>query len=414
MELPALKPTERDLAVTVANIRQGESATPRCEPPGEADIDIATAWVARVLKAQALYAARNTRTTPAPDPDIGGLVVAWRWRLEGMWKPGEFSYGPSEPMSERPSGWTIEPLVPASALTAMAGELREARAENDRHLKDKSDWATKWEAEHNSTLDQQARAAELTAEVERVREKLLLSDVTLQFVSVALGGPDEWSTHETMISSVRRIAEAAKAEVERLKSCLENAISARSRWMQEATKLAGRVRSLEAAAESHSKLEAEGYKALHYSEEMAEIDRLKLDVERLTKERDDAIKALDLSASARDALMVERDELIVEKSQSSWGEFQRQSKMLKEAQSEVERLTRQLVDVNERHHAKIVEAVERANEVKRLKGALTEIWSVGDGYHPNSKEKPAGTTGEGHSMCRWIAHDALKEDTSNV
>jgi len=54
-----------------------------------------------------------------------GEAVAWRWRLEGMWRPGEFSYGPSEPMSERPPGWTIEPLylAPAAETSATAAEV---------------------------------------------------------------------------------------------------------------------------------------------------------------------------------------------------------------------------------------------------------------------------------------------------
>ena len=106
--------------------------------------------------------------TPAPAPEIEGLAVAWRWRLEGMWKPGEFSYGPSEPMSERPSGWTIEPLVPASALTAMAGKLREARAENaelDFLLNEGGTWEQQLSAS-------ESRVAELTAEVERLTKML--------------------------------------------------------------------------------------------------------------------------------------------------------------------------------------------------------------------------------------------------
>lgn len=42
------------LARLVAEIRQGKSSTPRCEPPGEADVDIARFWVDCVLEAQAL------------------------------------------------------------------------------------------------------------------------------------------------------------------------------------------------------------------------------------------------------------------------------------------------------------------------------------------------------------------------
>jgi len=86
--------------------------------------------------------------------------------------------------------------------------------------------------------------------------------------------------------------------------------------------------------------------SVEITEERAIAAEARAEVERLTKERDNVFKALDLSASARDALMVERDtykasweRLTVEKAQSSWGEFQRQSKMLKEAQAEVERLT---------------------------------------------------------------------------
>lgn len=45
----ALEPNA--LAHIVANIRQGESSTPRCEPPGVAEVDIAQGWVVRVLRA---------------------------------------------------------------------------------------------------------------------------------------------------------------------------------------------------------------------------------------------------------------------------------------------------------------------------------------------------------------------------
>lgn len=38
------------LASIVANIRQGESETPRCEPPSDYDVGIARGWVVRVLK----------------------------------------------------------------------------------------------------------------------------------------------------------------------------------------------------------------------------------------------------------------------------------------------------------------------------------------------------------------------------
>jgi chromosome segregation ATPase len=58
------------------------------------------------------------------------------------------------------------------ALQTQFGAMRErtvaAEAEIERHLKDKSDWATKWEAEHNSYLDQRDRATALAAEVERL------------------------------------------------------------------------------------------------------------------------------------------------------------------------------------------------------------------------------------------------------
>jgi len=45
----------------------------------------------------------------------------------------------------------------------------------------------------------------------------------------------------------------------------------------------GRVKALEAAAESARQLEAEGYKALHYSNEMAEIERLNSKLEHVEK-----------------------------------------------------------------------------------------------------------------------------------
>jgi hypothetical protein len=38
-------------AVTLANIRQGQSSTPRCEPPGEADIASAANMIRMVLRA---------------------------------------------------------------------------------------------------------------------------------------------------------------------------------------------------------------------------------------------------------------------------------------------------------------------------------------------------------------------------
>lgn len=59
----------RALAVTVANIRQGRSSTPRCEPPGEADIKIAEQAVKDVLRAIDLSSAPS----PAGD-DVGRLL----------------------------------------------------------------------------------------------------------------------------------------------------------------------------------------------------------------------------------------------------------------------------------------------------------------------------------------------------
>lgn len=51
----------RHLASTVANIRQGESSTPRCEPPGEFEVNLAREWVERVLKALAMSAKADNR-----------------------------------------------------------------------------------------------------------------------------------------------------------------------------------------------------------------------------------------------------------------------------------------------------------------------------------------------------------------
>lgn len=54
--------SERRLAVAVAEIRQGERSSPLCEPPGEADIDIALGWVRRIEKARtALRTEKETR-----------------------------------------------------------------------------------------------------------------------------------------------------------------------------------------------------------------------------------------------------------------------------------------------------------------------------------------------------------------
>ena len=96
--------------------------------------------------------------TPAPGPEIEGLV-----RMLLM---------DAHDLESKDGLASIHCREAASALTAIAGELREARAEIERHLKDKSDWATKWEAEHNSYLDQRDRVTELTAEVERLRGAL--------------------------------------------------------------------------------------------------------------------------------------------------------------------------------------------------------------------------------------------------
>ena len=48
-------------------------------------------------------------------------------------------------------------------------------------------------------------------------------------------------------------------------------------------------------------------------------------------------------------------------------------------------------------------------EAARMLVALTSIWEVGDGWQANSEDKPAGTTGDGHAKCRWIAFEAIKE-----
>jgi uncharacterized small protein (DUF1192 family) len=197
MELPALKPTERDLAVTVANIRQGESATPRCEPPGEADIDIATAWVARVLKAQALYAARNTRATPAPDPEIEGLTA----KLKEIAFDGPLDNAQCETVFEA-----------ASALTAMAGELLEVRAIGTALRKNADDLAAELK-------DEQYHNDELTAEVERWKlDALCLSEFAATY--------NRDTELQNLMSSnndlLARVAELT-AEIERMKGALERA-----------------------------------------------------------------------------------------------------------------------------------------------------------------------------------------------
>jgi hypothetical protein len=67
-EREALVERARKLASTVANIRQGQSSTPRCEPPSEYDIEIAQEWTEYVLAA--------LRTTEATEP------VALRYQFE--------------------------------------------------------------------------------------------------------------------------------------------------------------------------------------------------------------------------------------------------------------------------------------------------------------------------------------------
>lgn len=59
-------------------------------------------------------------------------------------------------------------------------------------------------------------------------------------------------------------------------------------------------------------------------------------------------------------------------------------------------------------------AVDAAAEIRSLqsqldkaRAGLEQIFSVGDGWHPNTKSKPAGTTGEGHAKCREIAEETL-------
>lgn len=54
----------RSISVMTANIRQGQSSTPRCESPGEADIEIAQGWVVYVLDAiKTLATLKATRET---------------------------------------------------------------------------------------------------------------------------------------------------------------------------------------------------------------------------------------------------------------------------------------------------------------------------------------------------------------
>jgi len=70
--IAALKSDKRSLAYTVANIRQGQSSTPRCEEPGEADIEIAMKWVGWTIDAIALRTERARTSTGDASPLGGG------------------------------------------------------------------------------------------------------------------------------------------------------------------------------------------------------------------------------------------------------------------------------------------------------------------------------------------------------
>lgn len=50
------------LASLLANIKQGESETPRCEPPGDYELEIAREWAVRALKANHAYHATRQRS----------------------------------------------------------------------------------------------------------------------------------------------------------------------------------------------------------------------------------------------------------------------------------------------------------------------------------------------------------------
>lgn len=68
--------------------------------------------------------------------------------------------------------------------------------------------------------------------------------------------------------------------------------------------------------------------------------------------------------------------------------------------SRAETFQRQYRNVSQDHAMAIAEN-------QRLRAALEKIFAVGDGYGPNTKERPCGTTGDGHAQCRQIARAAL-------
>src|SRR3546814_833807 len=78
------------LANLIASIKQGESETPRCEPPGAYEIEVARGWAVRTLKAiRALP--RPPRTAPS-DGEVklrSALRAHHNWHMEqGLcWAP---------------------------------------------------------------------------------------------------------------------------------------------------------------------------------------------------------------------------------------------------------------------------------------------------------------------------------------
>jgi hypothetical protein len=72
------------------------------------------------------------------------------------------------------------------------------------------------------------REEDLVRELERANLDRQASNVTLQYVSVTLGGPDEWTDQTNMVYSVRQTADETAAKLNALESALAEAREALS------------------------------------------------------------------------------------------------------------------------------------------------------------------------------------------